>query len=59
MYQGNIANRRARLARAYDKADEAYESAWKHPDHAGNVVDALLNRREAIWKAYKRFGIGS
>lgn len=59
MYTGNISARRDRLARAYDKADRAYEDSWKFGHGDPESIDALLNRREAIWKAYRRFGIGS
>lgn len=59
MYTGNIAARRARLARAYDKADQAHEYAFIFGLPLGVDLKALYQRREAIWKAYKRFGIES
>lgn len=57
MYKENRKVRRERLANAYDKADEAYELAIESQD-SEQTIQALLARREAIWQAYKRLGIG-
>lgn len=57
MYKGNRDSRRERLARAYDKVDEAYEMACAL-DKPVEIRQRLYARREAIWSAYRRLGIG-
>ena len=58
MYRGNRDSRRERLARAYDKADEAYQIASETRE-LEEEIQALLARREAIWSAYRRLRYGS